>query len=463
MQPEQVSFESFKKSTISNLSSESVLREMNYRTVLTLDSLDAVLAVSNVQTRLTPEPYLRLSLTVGEIGFFTCKDSFARFVGTVAEISAEMAALDDAAIEALKAIQTGDETFYDSVTQEEVEKPKDSPLLLAFHELKPQSALRPKAGTGARNDCSKNFLLDGYDWTAIDKDEDNAMDIPWGEEQTAKWHTTDRTSQAREDEADDTVEIKAGIGAPDTAFSRSPRPKVPPIITHHFSLQPVADPLGDGDMGSAKYAGLSTPPRVRTRVLVHDLSVKVRCFDGYDWPELLDEESRSLPRKGHFVILESATGIVKDSKKEETGAITDVLAVTSHAAKLERTAKLMGDLLGGSSEPSSTFKDTPLPEEKGRSLKEQAELRRLARRTSKYFQLSSSGVTLRLDSMEDSAEHRLASCIHFKAQDLFVAETISSDRPVKMAGDWVNEQDHPRDTRDGLIAIKVSYFLFEVW
>jgi hypothetical protein len=470
MRPDEVSFESFKKSTKSNLSSESVLREMNYRTVLTLDSLDAVLAVSNAQTQLTPEPYLCLSLTVGEIGFFTCKDSFARFVGTLAEISAEMAALDDAAIEALKAIQTGDETFYDSVTQEEVEveKTKDSQPLLALDELKPHSALRPKVGTDARNDCSKNFLLDGYDWTAIDKDEDNAMGIPWGEEQTARWHTTDKSPQARKDEADDTVEIIAGIGAHDTAFSRSPGPKVPPIITHHFSLHPVADPLGDGDMGSAKFAGLSTLPRVRTRVLVHDLSVKVRCFDGFDWPELLDEESRSLFRKGPFVISDNAPEKVRDAKKEETEAITDLLAGTSHAAKLERKAKLMGDLLGGHllggpSEPSSTFIDAPLPEEKGRSLKEQAELRRLARRTSKYFQLSSSGVTLRLDSMEDSTEHRLASCIHLKAQDLFVAETISSDRPVKMAGEWVNEQDHPRDTRDGLIAIKVSSFLFEVW
>jgi hypothetical protein len=47
--------------------------------------------------------------------------------------------------------------------------------------------------------------------------------------------------------------------------------------------------------------------------------------------------------------------------------------------------------------------------------------------------------------------------MNLKAQDLFVAETISSKRPVKMLGEWFNEEEHPRDSKDGLIMMKVSW------
>jgi hypothetical protein len=67
-----------------------------------------------------------------------------------------------------------------------------------------------------------------------------------------------------------------------------------------------------------------------------------------------------------------------------------------------------------------------------------------------------SGVSLRLDSHRECCDHNLASCMNLAAQDFFLAETISSDRPVKMIGEWLNEDDHPRESRDGLLTMKVS-------
>jgi hypothetical protein len=59
--------------------------------------------------------------------------------------------------------------------------------------------------------------------------------------------------------------------------------------------------------------------------------------------------------------------------------------------------------------------------------------------------------------MEESTEHRLATALNAKVQDFFLAETISADRPVKFAGEWVNEMEHPRDSKDGLLEVKVSH------
>ena len=65
-------------------------------------------------------------------------------------------------------------------------------------------------------------------------------------------------------------------------------------------------------------------------------------------------------------------------------------------------------------------------------------------------------MSVRLDSLEESKDHRLASCLSVKAKDFFVAETISNNRPVKMVGEWFNDDEHPRDSNDGLFMMKVS-------
>lgn len=69
---------------------------------------------------------------------------------------------------------------------------------------------------------------------------------------------------------------------------------------------------------------------------------------------------------------------------------------------------------------------------------------------------------VRLDAFPESDEHRLANCIDVSMADFFVAETISSSKPVKLLGEWFNETEHPRDSNDGLIMMKVSAFSLDI-
>lgn len=69
--------------------------------------------------------------------------------------------------------------------------------------------------------------------------------------------------------------------------------------------------------------------------------------------------------------------------------------------------------------------------------------------------LSFQGVTSRTDVYSVSRKHSLAACARWKVTDFFLAETISGDRPKKMIGEWVNEREHPRDTHDGVIMMKM--------
>ena len=126
------------------------------------------------------------------------------------------------------------------------------------------------------------------------------------------------------------------------------------------------------------------------------------------------------------------------------------------ASTLERKAKLICELLDNPSSDSAAFNGMPLPEERGAQLERQAELRRISRKTHRFFQISASGVRARVDSFHESIAHRLVSIIDLSMSDLYFAETVSRQNPVKMFGEWVNEKEHPRDSRHGSLMVKVS-------
>jgi hypothetical protein len=184
--------------SLTTLSPDAILHKMNYRTVLMLDSLDSVVAFSNVKPKQSSDPSFRISFTVGEVGLYVCKDSFARLISTVGELTAEMSALSDAAFEALKVrpvVRAGDcDMLYDSIANEAKEeeaydytKELKTPGL---EDLKRPSTLRPYSETEPKSDRINDFLLDGYDWTAIDTDVSNEVRVPAGEEQAARWYSS---------------------------------------------------------------------------------------------------------------------------------------------------------------------------------------------------------------------------------------------------------------------------------
>jgi autophagy-related protein 2 len=58
----------------------------------------------------------------------------------------------------------------------------------------------------------------------------------------------------------------------------------------------------------------------------------------------------------------------------------------------------------------------------------------------------------------ESADHSLASCMDLTLSDMFLLETVSGDSPVKLLGEWLNDE-HPRDSKDGLMMMKMVSML----
>lgn len=420
---------------------DDIHRRMNYKIVATLDSIDAIITLSNAQDPIEANPPICINVTIGQLCVFACKDTLSRLTDSIGELSRVMTALSDDALSKLREksdesrrLQGINKTELDRIKQKSSGMLKEYPLKssgLLSHESSKNSFGHP------------DFLIDGYDWMTIDAEEKTHVH---GEEQ-ARWYNSDGdASFLAKDEHDAVVENSVGDTQKLFRFGNH-------IITHHFPLRPVSDPIGDGDMGLSKYAGIQTKPQVKCRLMVHDLSFRIRLFDGYDWPEMLDEVERGAPTCDAFVIPVAVSPPV--SSEEETDQPT-IIGRTIDVNPVDRKSQLMVDLLAGDPAHGSPFENIPLPGERKMTLKEQAEKRRLSRRTSKYFQFDISGVSVRLDSIEESTEHRIASCLNLKVQDLFLAETISSNRPVKLLGEWFNEQEHPRDFNDGLVMMKVN-------
>lgn len=439
MKPGDISMELF------GLSDEAeaidVLRLMNYRIMGTVESVN-VQFVAAVGARTVSDPALMISASTRQICVFACRDSLARLMDTIGEATAEMTAITTNQLEEWRSKSLNDQllgrpnVFAGRETAQKI------------HDKKTSTPSVQRITSINTTDIPFEFLLDGYDWTAIDSDEIGKLEIPQGEEQSARWLVDGETQSSKSSRNVTTTFPRDG-----NVMKNSLLQMGPPIITHHFSLHSVVDPIGDGDMGATKYANSKIEPRVKVKVIVRDLAIRLRFFDGYDWPELLNDKARSAPRCESFLIPE-----VK--KKAEEDLASD--AHQNHfgpKGEVEKSKKsiLLEDLLVDGSKVGSTFANIPLPDEYDTRLKEEVEFRRLARRTSKYFQIEASGVVARIDAMEECDDHRLVSCMNLMISDLFIAETISSNMPVKMVGEWFNEQEHPRDSKEGLILMKVTF------
>lgn len=423
-----------------NCDATDVIRLMNNRSILSIETVSVRVVLNSGKSS---EPPLSVVIDAGELCIFACKDSFSRFNNTVAEAVNEITALTESDLEELRKHNTQTEApVSNEDTPTEREAQEESEILASLYDpledLRRRSELKPIKGTSSHIK-ENEFLLDGYDWTTIDADEFGRGAIEPGEEQAARWFG--------EPEGRNSSDLSGSM----TGSMEGLKSAGPVIISQHFSLNEISDPLNGGDMGIAKLLGRDVVGRIRTRAVVKEFGIKLRFFDGYDWPELLSSEARKPnPADACFIIPE-----VKPKQNPDDDCTTKKKATMKDDRKKKKKAALLDKLLVDEGSFSSTFADTPLPEDRSRTLKEQAQLRRLARRSGKYFQVAASGISCRIDSMEASSQHRLASCALVKVQDFFLAETISGDRPVKMIGEWFHETEHPRDSNSGLLMIKV--------
>ena len=149
-----------------------------------------------------------------------------------------------------------------------------------------------------------------------------------------------------------------------------------------FVIHPL---LAKGDMDAARHAGTKDAPQVKIRTVVRELKARCRFFDGYDWPNDVKKRRETPMRKYAFFIIDDTLDNSDDQQAydEEQGRSSDPIQ-----SSLGRKKKLMGELLGGGGPGiTSTFRDVPLPEERGAMFMDKAEHRRHARRINCFLSL----------------------------------------------------------------------------
>eukprot|EP00934_Nitzschia_sp_Nitz4_P004614 Nitzschia sp. Nitz4//scaffold119_size111653//42238//48064//NITZ4_004188-RA/size111653-augustus-gene-0.212-mRNA-1//1//CDS//3329533830//4604//frame0 len=402
--------------------SEALLRENGYIEVLLLDSMHATVSVTDWMLpgrKRVPrqDACTTTEVAVGLVTLGACKDSFNCFAETIGELQAKLTALSQKDLKDLVAKLPSSQTRVTSLSSKK-------------YSSNVRNATKPKVP-------ADKFLLDGYEWTGIDHTPDQELQIPDGDEQAATWYKT----------SDDTGDVTAITTFPSQIFH------------HHFPLQAVSHPLSGGDMGASKYVGENVVLSVKSRLLLHKMAVKVRLYDGYDWPEAMTENQKKVIKKsGIFAIEPLPREDMARVKLEIESEIASLKKSTAGKLDVDRKVDILSELLADQATQidDSPFSSTPLPHDRAHSLKQDSELRRLKRRSQVCFQVSANGISARVDSYEETMDHRLASMLSVSVSNLYFAETTSQTTPVKMFGEWLNENQHPRDSRHGALMLKMT-------
>ncbi len=230
------------------------------------------------------------------------------------------------------------------------------------------------------------LLLDGYDWTEVEYC--GWSRIPSDLGQQTEWF-------------------------PETEIQ---------IFPNHISIDPVRDPLAEGNMNSIQLAGTKESPPVELRIFIRDLSSNCRFFTGMDW------ENKNLK-------------MFPDSSKKPA------------TASVKRKDQILGTLLEGFDEGEADLFS---------NYSGFCGVTQNTRQVNSYFDLSVSAVRMRMDAYTPSENHRLLSTLDINVMDFYLSESISSESPTKLLFEWLNVEKHPRDTDNGMLMMKVSYFYIQM-
>ena len=470
---------------------EEVLEEMNFISIANLDSLDANVRIqtndyakekSNVKN---DQADVMVTLTMGQLSLYTCKDSFTCMTQTIDEWVLEFTALSDEEIESLKqsviptnqintenletsnteVVNINAETYHtepvskwnlldaidDDIFMEkrkptEMYVPEDNQIMeskniLPFANV-PDSELsatelRKKHGLlqldkdisdMAESLLIKNFYVikpNGLSGDAFKNENEEAAVMNYDEIDTSEfeedeWTTIDRTwsRTSKSDDNSESSEQKAKwFTDVDTDLSANESIPEIKIYPHHVPITKLKeDPVLEESMDAAQYAGTVVNPNVKFRLFVKNLDINCRFFDGNDWNNSAD--------------------ILAGTRRNQKNSIST-----------KRKDELMNELLFDDflEVGDKHFDEIPV-----------VTVPHICRQTNCFFQFLFEGIIARIDSYAETKDHRLASCLRLKVNDFSLIEAISSTRPKKMLGEWVNEVDHPRDSDDGVIMVEVS-------
>ena len=404
------------------ITAEALLREEGFVEILNLDSADAVLVTTNDSR--PSEAGVAVDLSLGLLSMSACKDSFRCFSESVAEIQAKLAAVSEADFRGMK--QGMESTTLLDKTSRSMQCPP----------------LRGVAYEDGDSISLDEFLLDGYDWTEVDHDPLRAITIPDGAEQAAGWY-----SSANLAEIDNTPAV--------LPFNQ-PTNISPRLIPHHFPFYSPLNPSTLGNMGTESNGAGAASLQPRFRGVVHRVAVRFRFHDGYDWPAKISDQEKKYARNDcAFVVAPLPRNEVCHVKNAEEKDMSPEQLEDGTATKRDA---LLATLLHGEEtfdDGQSPFDNVPLPEDRARAFDQQSELRRFSKRNKVYLQLSANGISLKLDTYTKSKVQRLLSVLAVSISDMFLADATSASTPVKMIGEWINDKEHPRDTRCGLLMLKV--------
>lgn len=412
---------------------EDALSQQKFVRVATLDCLDSTTSLASSTIDNTTDVGCSVTLSIGRTCIYACKDSFLCFTESINELVANLTMPSSSELDSMW--KTFNKTKHTHLMQNKEKRLAKNVTAISNNEgttllevidngLFNQNALESDEGSRHERDLIDDFFtvgsrqaepnrsyasstedqvsgnIDG--WTTIHHSWESDVNICAGEEQSARWYT------------DEEIVNDKNSGQHFSSLLLPSHTKViidgdcgdrrPNVFPRHIPMDPVPNPLDPvlNDMGAAKYAGTEEPPKVKLRVMIEDLSLHFRFFDGHDWD-----------------ILESNETTNGDA------------------------ANLLNALVNDEDASGTLFAK---PNERHHYSNEG--------RSQKYFQFSFTGFKLRLDSFEDCPHHTLSSCMDMTLGDICFVETISGNAPVKLLGEWVTDEHH-RDSNDGLMMMKM--------
>jgi hypothetical protein len=401
---------------------EAILRELNFVNILSLDAMDVVVTqrIEDVVARYdcSEDPTIAISLTVGTLSMHACKDSFTCFANSVGELQSKLIGLTDNDIKIAK------EKSSDSIIESEWTETKEQ-ICDDLKHNENRHLIQDMKIPAKAEDGSRTILLDGHEWTTVDKDLFPGLVIPPGDEQISGWYNTNSNSLEK---------------------------SLPPsqIIHQHFPFHSTTDPLSEGDMGARTLVGENGDLVLKSRLSIQKLNVKIRLFDGYDWPDKCSTiQKKAVKRLGKTFVIEPLPESDRQGKKKED--------TQEDTPSVSTKARLMEELLNPEDNDfEAFFEEVPLPEDKASIINQEKYLRLSRRRSNVFCQVSLNGIALRMDSYKQSKSHRLQSILEVAVSNLFVAERVSDCKPIKMIGEWSNDYEHPRDSRFGTLMLSMA-------
>ncbi len=422
---------------------EDVLFRMNFVNLIVLDSLDTVILKSNDGKVRRKEPAMGVALTMGHLSIFACQDSFSCFNRTYNEWFIQFTSLSDEELEALRELSESQLEHNNKEDQQnlrhetiQVDAPtQNSQEKSVTHRTTAEVLTSPSHQQSFSRDdivtmdLTETLLFENYytidtttselrkdhcrvrhemiakeqddesessedDWATVEHDYAQLSDIPPEDDQRAEW-------------------IVCKADATDEQHNNSQKVK---IFPQHVPVKPLLDPLAESSVDAAKLAGTEVAPDIGLRVIVKDASVTIRLFDGCDY------------------IVDPPKLIPKQVKPED------------------RRDQLLSNLMGDQDDRGPSLLVTEDCREQSRRDRSR---RKQHRNVHKYFEVVLHGLKLKQDSFVESKKHRLASFLDLSISDFYIAEAVSNDDPLKLMGEWMNEDEHPRDNSDGIIMLQI--------